>query len=42
MSKYVEELHNHEDASNLVDSILLFVAGTVILLVIGSAFWSAF
>jgi hypothetical protein len=42
MSKYVEELHNHEDATSFMDSVLFFVGITLILCLLGATFWSAF
>jgi hypothetical protein len=42
MSKYVDELHNHEDSTSLVESILLFLGGAILLLALGIVFWSAF
>ena len=42
MDRYVDELHNHEDASSLTDSILFFVGVVILLFSLGAIFWSAF
>lgn len=42
MSKSVDELHNHEDATSLMDGLLFFVGITLLLGVTGVLFWSAF
>ncbi|HKB60375.1 MAG TPA: hypothetical protein VKC56_10075 [Gallionellaceae bacterium] len=42
MSKYVDELHNKEDAGSFGSAVLLFVAIFVGLTILGSIFWSAF
>ena len=42
MSKYVDELHNHEDATSLKDGILLFLGLILLLGFAGILFWSAF
>lgn len=42
MSKFIDELHNQEDAGSLGDAILLFVAVFLGLTVLGAIFWSAF
>ena len=42
MSKYVDELHNHEDATSLKDGILFFLGLVFALGIVGVLFWSAF
>jgi hypothetical protein len=42
MDKFVDELHNKEDASTFGNAILLFVAIFVGLSILGVIFWSAF
>jgi flagellar biogenesis protein FliO len=42
MSKSVEELHNHEDATSLMDGLRLFFGLIFILALLGVVFWSAF
>jgi hypothetical protein len=42
MSKPVDELHNHEDATSLLDGLLFFFGITLLLGVVGILFWSAF
>lgn len=42
MSKYIDELHNEEDADSLGSAILLFVGIFVGLSILGAIFWSAF
>lgn len=42
MSKSVDELHNHEDATSLMDGLLFFFGITLLLSVLGVLFWSAF
>jgi flagellar biogenesis protein FliO len=41
MSKYVEELHNKEEATNLTDSVLFFLGLIVVVSIIGIVFWVA-
>ncbi len=41
MSKYVEELHNREDATSFGESVLFFVALILVLFVLGVVFWAA-
>jgi hypothetical protein len=41
MSKYVEELHNKEDAGSFGNAVLLFVAILVGLTILGVIFWAA-
>ncbi len=42
MSKSVEELHNLEDATSLMDGLLFFFGLTLLLGLLGVIFWSAF
>jgi hypothetical protein len=42
MSKFIDELHNKEDASTLGRSVLLFLALFFGLGLLGVIFWSAF
>ena len=42
MSKSVDELHNHEDATSLMDGLRLFFGLIFILALLGVVFWSAF
>jgi hypothetical protein len=42
MSKHIEELHNHEDATSLMDGILFYVGLVFVLGIVGVLFWSAF
>jgi hypothetical protein len=42
MSKPVEELHNREDATSLMDGLKLFLVVFFLLGVLGTIFWSAF
>jgi CHASE3 domain sensor protein len=42
MSKSVEELHNHEDATSLKDGLLFFFGLVLLLGAVGVFFWSAF
>lgn len=42
MSKYVEELHNTEDATSLMDALALFFGITFLLGFLGVLFWSVF
>lgn len=42
MDKFVDELHNKEDASTLGRSLLLFFGVLVALSILGALFWSAF
>ena len=42
MNKSVDELHNHEDSTSLMDGLLLFVGLALLLGVVGILLWSAF
>ena len=42
MSKYVDELHNREDATSLKDGVLFFLGLVLLLGFAGILFWSAF
>jgi hypothetical protein len=42
MSKYVDELHNKEDATSFKDGLLFFFGVILLLGVLGVVFWSAF
>ncbi|MEO6974794.1 MAG: hypothetical protein ABI144_02815 [Gallionella sp.] len=42
MSKSVDGLHNHEDATSLMDDLLFSIGITLLLGVTGILFWSAF
>jgi hypothetical protein len=42
MSKYVDELHNHEDATSFKDGVLFYLGLIFVLGIIGVLFWSAF
>jgi len=42
MSKHVEELHNHEDATSLMDGVLFYLGLVFVLGIVGVLFWSAF
>jgi hypothetical protein len=42
MSKSVEELHNQEDATSLMDGLRLFFGLIIFLALLGVVFWSAF
>jgi len=42
MSKSVDELHNHEDATSLMDGLRFFFGLILFLALLGVVFWSAF
>ena len=42
MSKSVDELHNREDATSLMDGLKFFLGLIVLLGLLGVIFWSAF
>jgi hypothetical protein len=42
MSKSVEELHNREDATSLMDGLKFFFGVVLLLGLLGVIFWSAF
>ena len=42
MSKYVEELHNTEDATSLMDALALFFGIFLLLGFLGVLVWSVF
>jgi hypothetical protein len=42
MSKHVDELHNHEDATSLMDGVLFYLGLVIVLGIVGVLFWSAF
>jgi len=42
MSKYVDELHNTEDATSLKDALALFFGITLLLGFLGVLIWSVF
>jgi hypothetical protein len=42
MSKYVDELHNREDATSFKDGVLFYLGLIFVLGIIGVLFWSAF
>ncbi len=41
MSKYVEELHNKEDAIAFGEGVLFFLVLVLVLFVLGVVFWAA-
>ncbi len=41
MTRYVEELHNKEDAGTFWDTLLFFLGMSAILFVLGVIFWAA-
>lgn len=42
MSKNVDELHNHEDVTSLMDGVLFYLGLVFVLGIVGVLFWSAF
>lgn len=42
MSKSVEELHNTEDVTSLMDALVLFFGVFLLLGILGVLFWSVF
>ena len=42
MSKDVDELHNHEDVTSLMDGVLFYLGLVFVLGIVGVLFWSAF
>ncbi len=42
MSKFVDELHNYEDATSLKDGLLIFFGLIFVLGLIGILFWPFF
>jgi len=42
MNKSVDELHNREDATSLMDGLMLFFGLILLLGILGVVFWSVF